>query len=456
MSKLHWLWHELTRPRGSVSHRFYRVGRGSRSGVALLIVITSVMFLTIIGAEITGTATVRMRLAANQRDEAMAEALAYTGLGFYRLILVTANGLDGKIGSQSGEVQTMLKQFGVSGDMLWQMVPFINTNLLRMIFVSGGDLDDDEKAELEEKGLTDEEREESREGSSSNSKPGFMDFEGDFFAEVTDETRRINVREIRGANVQDLQNHPAAIQLIGLMTGTQTCAAIRGGHQASYEDTEDNTQFFRDRDLEPLELVGNLADWVDKDSTRAYMGGDENSLYDRLEDPYKTKNAPFDSLEEVRLVDGWHRDDVWERYGEQITVYGEHAKVNVNSAECEVLWALLKSYTSPPPADFTVDQCIRAIENYRQVVPFSNEDAFVNFLGGEVQIPQDPTGGAPREGSCELKATPQLKQNITTKTKVFRVTSVGEVGESKVSIEAVFDFSDKRNVEGKILYWRID
>ena len=49
-----------------------------------------------------------------------------------------------------------------------------------------------------------------------------------------------------------------------------------------------------------------------------------------------------------------------------------------------------------------------------------------------------------------------MKQHITTKTKVFRVTSVGEVGESKVTLETVIDFSDKRNVEGKVLYWRID
>ena len=375
---LAWLWHELTRPRGSVSHRFYRVGRSSRSGVALLIVITCILFLTMVGAEITGTATVRMRLAANQRDEAMAEQLAYTGLGFYRLILVTANGLDGKLNSQSGQVAQMLKQFGVNGDMLWQMVPFINTNLLRMVFVAGGDLDEDERAEMEERGLTEEEREDSRSASSSMSKPGFLDFEGDFFAEVEDETQRINIRDIKGANIQDLQNHPAAVQLLGLMTGTQTCRAIEAGREASYEDTEDNTMFFRDRDLEPLELIGNLADWVDKDGERAYLGGDENSLYDRLEEPYKVKNAPFDSLEEVRLVDGWHRDDVWERFGDKITVYGAHSKVNVNSAECEVLWALLKSFSDPPPADFTIHQCIQAINNYRMVVPFANEDSFIN------------------------------------------------------------------------------
>ena len=33
---LRWLWHELTRPRGSVSHRFYRVGRSSKSGAGPL------------------------------------------------------------------------------------------------------------------------------------------------------------------------------------------------------------------------------------------------------------------------------------------------------------------------------------------------------------------------------------------------------------------------------------
>jgi len=454
MRHLRWLWHELTRPRGSVIHRFYRVGRDSKSGVAILIVLTCFLFMAMMATEIANTSLVRIKLAANIRDEARAEALARSGLNFYRLILVAANGLDQRANSMS-QVFPQLQQMGISGDMLWQMVPFINTNLLRMVFVAGGDLDQEEQAEIEAQGgLTDEERQRSMEAG-GGTKPGFLDFQGDFFAEVSDETRRINIKNIQGTDIAALRSDPAASQVLALMTGNNTCQAIRNNRQMSMEDLEDNTRWFLDRDLEPLELVGNLADWVDKDSQRAYLGGNEDSLYDRLDDPYRVKNAPFDSLEEVRLVEGWHRDDVWEKFGEQLTVFGD-GKVNVNSAECEVLFALLRSNVTPMPNDQQIDSCVRAIEAYRMIVPFANENSFLQFLqgGSGPPMPTNVSSSQLPQGRCELTPNPQMQNVITTKTKVFRVTSVGNVGDAKVTIEAVFDFSS--SASGQTLYWRID
>ena len=448
------VWHELTRPRGSVIHRFYRVGRGSKSGVAILIVLTCFLFMSMMATEIASTSLVRIKLASNLRDEAKAEALAKSGLNFYRLILVAANGLDQRV-NNSAQMFPQLKQMGISGDMLWQMVPMINTNLLRMVFVSGSSFDEDDQAELmAQGGLSEEDRQRSMDA--GGSKPGFLDFEGDFMAEVADETRRINIKNIQGTDIAALRADPAGAQVLALLTGNNTCEAIRNNRPMSMDDLEDNTRWFLDRDLEPLELVGNLADWVDKDSQRAYLGGNEDSLYDRLEEPYRAKNAPFDSLEEVRLVEGWHRDDVWEKFGDKLTVFGD-GKVNVNTTECEVLFALLRSNVTPPPNDQQVDSCVRAIEGYRMIVPFGSEQSFIQFLQGG-SLPQ--TGNTNLnssqlpQGRCELTPGPTMNTAITTKTKVFRVTSVGTVGDAKTTIEAVFDFSN--SAQGQTLFWRID
>lgn len=454
MSALRWLWHELVRPRGPTSHRFYRVGRSSRSGVALLIAISCFLVLTILASEITHTGTVRIKQGANLRDQSRAEYLAHSGLNFYRLILVAANGLDGRMGSMN-QAFPMLGQMGISGDMLWQMIPMINTSLLRMVFVSGKksvDAEDLKLAEAEGE-LSEEDRLRSEQG--FGRKPGFLSFQGDFMAEVKDESRRINVKNIQGTDVAALQMDPAGAQLVALMTGQQSCNAIRAGEPMSTSDMDDNTAFFRERSLEPLELIGNLADWVDLDSSRAYMGGNEDTLYERLDPPYRAKNAPFDTLEEIRLVEGWHRDDVWEKFGEQLTVFGD-GRVNVNTADCEVLWALLRSFTMPTPNEAQIDSCIRAIEMYRGVVPFGSEQSFVQYLQGGAGPPMGSMMGSMPSvtGRCDLTPTPQMQQYITTKTKVFRVTSVGEVNDAKVTIEAVFDFSNM--VEGQTLFWRID
>ena len=50
------------------------------------------------------------------------------------------------------------------------------------------------------------------------------------------------------------------------------------------------------------------------------MGGDEDGLYNRLDDPYMTKNATFDTLEEIRLVAGWN-GELFEKYKDQLTIW---------------------------------------------------------------------------------------------------------------------------------------
>lgn len=65
-------WHELVRPRGHVRHRFYRGGRRSESGIALLMVISSILLMTVLVTEIARGALVRVQLAAQQRDDVKA------------------------------------------------------------------------------------------------------------------------------------------------------------------------------------------------------------------------------------------------------------------------------------------------------------------------------------------------------------------------------------------------
>jgi type II secretory pathway component PulK len=198
---------------------------------------------------------------------------------------------------------------------------------------------------------------------------------------------------------------------------------------------DDNAQFFYDRNLEPLELIGNLADWTDMDDNRAYLGGREDSLYEKLDTPYKTKNAPFDTMEEVRLVEGWNRDDVWGKFGEFITVFGS-GKINVNTAECEVMWALLKTHISPTPTDQLIFNYMKALDEYKGLMDFTSEDQFVELL--------TQAGASP---------SADMKKSITTKTWLYRIKSTGEVGNARVTVEAIVDFSS--STEGKILYWRL-
>jgi len=412
---------ELTRPRGRVRHRFYRVGRGSRAGVALLLVVTSILLLTVLVTEIVHGATVRLRMAAQHRDEVAAEALAQTGVQLYRLILMASK----QIG-KNPMIQQVAPMLGINGDSLWQMVPYFNTQLMRMVFVSEGDLDEDEATAMMERGLTAEQEAESREGG-TRTRHAFLDFDGDFSASIQDEARFVYVGDLKAATLGDLLELEATKQLQGLMSN------------------EDDRSFFLEQGIEPLELIANLVDWTDADDTRLYQGGQEDAPYQSLDSPYRPKNAPFDSLAEIRLVDGWHLDEVWDRVGRHVTIYGE-GKINVNSADSRVLQALLTAHADGTFSEQYIAEVTSEIMGFRGMsvtsggVHFSNGQHFRNFVQTQLSSP------------LPLKDT--IVNAVTTESTVFRIESTGEVGNARVQITAVIDYS--KDPTGRIVYWKVE
>ncbi len=411
MSALRRLWWALTRPRGPTRHRFHRIPRRSNAGVALLMVITSILLLTILVAEISRGAAVRLQLAQHHRDEVKAELLATSGVQIYRLILMASKQL-----GKNPMIMQFGEMLGINADSLWQMIPTINTGMMRMLFVTKGDVD-----ELEGAALTEEQIAQSREKSSAF-KRNFLDFDGDFYARVEDENQYIFVGKIDANDMDALERLPVTRQLLGLM------------------QTEENQQFLFDNNLNPRELIANLADWTDADDLRKWEGGREDALYERLDSPYRAKNAPFDTVEEIRLVDGWHLDEVWERFGRHLTIYGA-GRVNVNTANREVIAALIQGYTDVQYPDAVIQDWVKLFFELRSMpvsqggVFFTNGRQFHQYMTEVLGVPLNE----------------EVANVVTGESTTFRVVSVGEVGEARVEITAVLDYS--RDPTGEVLYW---
>jgi type II secretory pathway component PulK len=204
---------------------------------------------------------------------------------------------------------------------------------------------------------------------------------------------------------------------------------------------EEQASFLRQTNRDPWELIANLADWTDPDDTRIYLGGRETALYENLPSPYKPKNAAFDSTQEMRLVDGWQDDDVWERFGKHLTIYGD-GKINVNTAETRVLEALLWANINPRPSQDQLNLIIQQI-NWRRTTPpslgggmFLQPNDFVQFVGAYAQVDADG-----------------LRRSISIRSDFFRVRSHGAVGKAEVDIEVVYDFT--QSPQGKVLSFRV-
>ena len=418
-SALQWVGHELVRPRGPVSHRFYRGSRRSRAGVALLLAISAILLLAVLVTEVAHGAVVRAQLAAQHRDEVKAEALAYSGVHFYRMILMASMAI-----GRNPMVSQIAATMGFNATELWQAIPYIDTRFMRLLFVTDGRADEgDVEDAVAQGGLSDAQVEASRQGSSLLNRP-FLDFDGDFNASVKDEDRLIYVGKMQAENMGELLLIPAAAQIMAMFS------------------TEEAVDYVNANNLVREELIGNLADWTDADDTRAYQGGSEDALYQRLDPPYRAKNAPFDTKQEIRLVDGWHLDGVWRIVGQHLTIYGS-GKVNVNTASKEVLYGLLWANREGGITESTINEALAEFLSLRGR-PLADGGLYI-------------ATGAQFEGFFEntfnIQLNDNIKEQVTTQSKVFRITSAGEVGTARVEIQTVIDFSS--NPAGNTLFWRV-
>ena len=160
-----------------------------------------------------------------------------------------------------------------------------------MLFVadsSGSDVDEEDIESFKEDGMVSEKiAEESRSAGVFNDR-NFLDFAGDFSAEISDMESKIDINQL-GSEGDNLQESPTAARLFALMSG------------------EENDQWFLERNIDRWEMIGNLKDWIDQDTYQLRWSWWSRRLSLCQPRPsYLGKNAKFDTTDEIRLIEGWH------------------------------------------------------------------------------------------------------------------------------------------------------
>ncbi len=115
-------------------------------------------------------------------------------------------------------------------------------------------------------------------------------------------------------------------------------------------------------------IVPSIIDWIDNDDEVTYLPyikyenlGAESAYYNKLEPPYRCKNAPFDTTEELMLVKGI-TPQIFDRIRDYITVYGE-GRININCASRRVIESLSEKMDTTL-AQLIIDQ--------REIKPFES------------------------------------------------------------------------------------
>jgi general secretion pathway protein K len=210
-----------------------------------------------------------------------------------------------------------------------------------------------------------------------------------------------------------------------------------------------------------------IIDWADVDeqgfncdmrqTTAASSAGIEDNFYAMMPRPYRRKNAPFDSLEELHMVRGVS-EDFWATFIDPapedpkkrvVTVWGQGA-INVNTANAQTLLAVVCSGALP-----TTPICIDPLQAQTFLMGvtmargitmgaplFGSPKDFVSALSGQGQL--GPLLAGMGMQPVQFQSPAEFQKQITTESKMFSIYAVGiKKGyrrETRVKVHAVVDF----------------
>ena len=129
--------------------------------------------------------------------------------------------------------------------------------------------------------------------------------------------------------------------------------AQKGGKQGAQGKNEMPSVLFRlllsgdfeiEEESEAKAIVDALIDWIDEDDRESDSGA-ESSYYQTLKKPYECRNGPVRYIEELLLVKGFSPELLFgteKKKGlvEFLTVYGTDGKININTADVDLVQSL--------------------------------------------------------------------------------------------------------------------
>lgn len=181
-------------------------------------------------------------------------------------------------------------------------------------------------------------------------------------------------------------------------------------------------QFPVEDDAEARAIVDALVDWIDSDDRESDFGA-ESGYYQSLQPSYGCRNGPVQSLEELLLVKGITADLLFgaegtEPLADYLTVYGDKAKININTAPA----LLVRSFDSLIDEDLmeTFDLFRREEEN-EEALAEANWYKNLNGWPGDIVLNPDI---------------------IMMKSDYFSILATGEFDTWSYGIKAIVERSD--------------
>jgi general secretion pathway protein K len=271
---------------------------------------------------------------------------------------------------------------------------------------------------------------------------------GHFEINIVDEDAKINV------------NMGAANEIAHIRLAKELMSTMSPIQYDQLFQQRDATGNYHDR----LTICAALIDWADPDvqayscdtTTASSSNAAEDAWYDLLPKPYRRKNAPYDSLEELHLVRGIS-DDFWATFVDPdptnpkkrvMTVWGQ-GTVNVNSANGLTLYAI--TCAGAPTAELCTDPLqmqtflmgVTMAQGITMGAPlFGSPSDFVKTMEGQGML--GPLLTVMGMKPVKFQSESDFTKSISVESKVFSIYAIGVVKgykrETRVKIHTVIDF----------------
>ena len=406
--------------------------RATERGVALVMVMGAIAILTVMLAEFQDETSAELAAATAQRDSIQAEYMARSAVNLSRMLIASEPTMRKAIAPMFAFLKKTPPQLPV-WEFSDRLLGAFNDEEASKDFAKTVGVDVSLGKNLGMKG-------------------------GKYELVIVDEDSKINL------------NLGASNEIAHIRLANEIMALISPLQYSAMFDQRDGSGQFNDR----ISTCQAMIDWADFDeamyncdlsqqASGAQSSGVEDAWYQLLPKPFRRKNAPYDSLEEVHMVRGVS-EDFWNTFIDPdpanprkrvITVWGQGA-VNVNTANAQTLLGVVCA--GAPDAEVC-----------------TNQDQAASFLAG-VTMARGVTMGAPLFGSTKdflqamqgagqlgpllasigmkpikFKSNSEFQKSITTESKMFSIYAVGvKKGyrrETRVQVHAVVDFRNAPSLD---------
>ncbi|MFH0800576.1 MAG: hypothetical protein V2A66_10425 [Pseudomonadota bacterium] len=442
--------------------------RLNKKGVALLVVLTAIAALTTMAISFSYNTNVSYHLAVNEQNRLKSYYLAKSAYNFMLLELKFD-----RVFRQAVQSQNLGQYLGGNAQLpLCQQFP-MSTGLIRAVFTGGGlpGMGGGEEggagppaAEGGEAAEGEAALEKMRKGTSiseEKSAAEFLDFEGDFDAECIDESTKIDLNSFAGLKATAAAEGASPLDQYKIFL-------LKFLSRPQFE------LLFREDDLRIPDVVGNIADWIDKDA-----GGNKGAaraVYEGAGIPYAARNGKLLTLLEAYLIDGV-MDDWFAPLMDMFTIYGD-GRINVCTASLDVVEGLIHRYVDSTPSlpplrledpvemkkltDAVLMQCSSGATGDQLKAQISSGlDAAIGAVssGTPVQPPAAPGQPAPGQAPGAAPGGPPqytgFAAYLNTASRYFTLKLAGQIHDTTTRIKVVIDIKDNDPKKWKLLYWKV-